>query len=147
LGQAAATVAANRRSDPKDLCRLLRGDLDWVVMKALEKDPDRRYETANDLALDVQRYLADEPVLAGPPGAGYRLRKFVWRHRRPVLAAALVLTALMAGLGGTTWGLIRANRAWQETEAARLAEFGARQREAARAESEATQRKRAEVNE
>jgi serine/threonine protein kinase/tetratricopeptide (TPR) repeat protein len=147
LGPAAATVSANRRSDPKHLCRLLRGELDWIVMKALEKDRDHRYESANDLALDVQRYMHDEPVLAGPPGAGYRLRKFVRRHRGPVLAAALVLAALLAGLGGTTWGLVRAEWAWQETEAARLAEADAREREARRAEAESIQRKRAERNE
>src|SRR5262249_30435173 len=75
LGQAAARVAANRESDPRALCRLFRGELDWIVMKALEKDRTRRYETASAFALDVQRYLNDEPVLACPPSAAYRLRK------------------------------------------------------------------------
>jgi eukaryotic-like serine/threonine-protein kinase len=142
-----ATVSANRGSDPKRLSRLLRGELDWVVMKCLEKDRGRRYETANDLALEVQRYLRDEPVLAGPPAAGYRLRKFVRRHRGPVLAAALLLAALLAGLAGTTWGLVRAEWAREEADAARRAEAGARRREAKRAEAESTQRKRAEENE
>src|SRR5207248_1751662 len=68
----------------------------------------RRYETASALALDLQRYLADEPVLAGPPSVRYRLRKFVHRHRGPVLAASLLLLALLAGVGGTAWGLVRA---------------------------------------
>ena len=95
----------------------MRGELDWIVMKALEKDRNRRYETANGLAADLRRYLDDEPVQACPPSAGYRLRKLVRRHRRPVLAAALVLLALLAGVVGTTWGLIRA-------EQARLAEAG-----------------------
>src|SRR5262245_25111388 len=75
LGQAAATVSANRGSDPRALCRLVRGELDWIVMKALEKDRNRRYETASAFAADIQRYLADEPVLACPPSASYRLRK------------------------------------------------------------------------
>ena len=83
------------------LSRLVRGELDWVVMKALEKDRNRRYETANALAADVQRYLADEPVLAVPPSAGYRLRKFVRRNRPQVLAASLVLLALVVGIAGT----------------------------------------------
>ncbi|MCI0639295.1 MAG: tetratricopeptide repeat protein, partial [Gemmataceae bacterium] len=140
-------LAANRGTEPTRLPSLVRGELDWIVMKCLEKDRDRRYETANALGLDIQRYLNDEPVLAGPPAAGYRLRKFVRRHRGAVLSAALVLFALLAGLAGTTWGLVRAEQAWQETEAARLSEAGARHREAKRAESEAIQRKRAEDNE
>jgi tetratricopeptide (TPR) repeat protein len=128
LGQAAATVSDNRRSAPKKLVQLMRGELDWIVMKCLEKDRNRRYETANDLASDIRRYLHDEPVLAGPPGAGYRLRKFVRRHRRPVLAAALLLFALLAGLGGTTWGLVWVERARKDAETARLAEADARRR-------------------
>src|SRR6266704_57759 len=70
-----ATIAAQRKSDPKRLSQLFRGELDWIVMKCLEKDRNRRYESANGLAIDLQRYLADEPVEAGPPSAGYRLRK------------------------------------------------------------------------
>ncbi len=101
-------LAAQRQLEPTKLARLLRGDLDWVVMKALEKDRSRRYETANGLALDVQRYLAEEPVLAGPPTAAYRLRKFARRNRGPVLAACALLLALLVGMAGTTWGLLRA---------------------------------------
>ena len=88
----------------------MRGELDWIVMKALEKDRNRRYETANGLAMDVQRYLADEPVLACPPSVGYRLRKFVRRNKGPVLAASLVASALVAGVVGTTIGLVRAEQ-------------------------------------
>jgi non-specific serine/threonine protein kinase/serine/threonine-protein kinase len=106
------SIAANRKLEPKRLTRLMHGDLDWIAMKCLEKDRGRRYETPNGLALDVQRYLADEPVLAGPPSAGYRLRKFVQRNKGPVLAAAVVLLALLGGIAGTTWGLVQANRAW-----------------------------------
>jgi serine/threonine protein kinase/tetratricopeptide (TPR) repeat protein len=120
LGPAAATLSANRRSDPRRLSQLLRGELDWIVMKCLEKDRDRRYETANGLALDVERYLADEPVAAGPPSAGYRLRKFAWRHRGPVLAASVILLSLVGGVVGTTLGLFEARR--HEQAAVRSAE-------------------------
>src|SRR5262249_3500962 len=81
LGQAATTLSAQRKSDPKRLSQLCRGELDWIVMKALEKDRSRRYETASAFAADVQRYLNDEPVQACSPSAWYRLRKFVRRHR------------------------------------------------------------------
>jgi serine/threonine protein kinase/Flp pilus assembly protein TadD len=102
------TVSANRGMEPVKLTRLVRGELDWIVMKALEKDRNRRYETANGFAIDVQRYLADEPVQASPPSQRYRLRKFVRRNRGPVLAVSLVLLALVAGVVGTTWQAIRA---------------------------------------
>src|SRR6185437_15719117 len=68
-------ISAQRQTEPARLTKLVRGELDWMVMKALEKDRNRRYETANGFAMDVQRYLADEPVLACPPSAGYRFRK------------------------------------------------------------------------
>ncbi len=101
----------------------LRGELDWITLKALEKDRERRYQTATGLARDLERYLADEPVEAAPPSTGYRLRKFLRRHRGPVIAAGLVLLALVAGIIGTSLGLIRA---WQaelsESQAHELAE-------------------------
>jgi eukaryotic-like serine/threonine-protein kinase len=106
LGQAAATVSANRKIDPKGLSRLVRGELDWIVLKALEKDRNRRYETAGALAADVQRFLADEPVEACPPSAGYRFRKFAQRHKRGLITASLVAAAAMltaAGSGGFIW--------------------------------------------
>jgi serine/threonine protein kinase/tetratricopeptide (TPR) repeat protein len=111
-----AVIAANRRLEPKRLTRLVHGDLDWVVMKCLEKDRGRRYETAGALALDLRHYLADEPVAAGPPSAGYRLRKFVRRNRGPVLAVALLFTALLLGIAGTTTGMVRAWEAEQLAE-------------------------------
>ena len=80
-------------------------------MKTLEKDRNRRYETATALGSDVQHYLRDEPVRACPPSAGYRLRKYLRRHKGPVLAAALVVLALVGGLVGTTWGMLRATDA------------------------------------
>src|SRR5262249_12621935 len=90
--------AGGPATEPRKLLALLRGDLDWVVMKCLEKRRERRYETANGLARDLQRYLADEPVEARPPSAGYRLGKFLRRHRGPVLAAGVVLLALVGGI-------------------------------------------------
>jgi serine/threonine protein kinase/tetratricopeptide (TPR) repeat protein len=103
-------IAAKRKLEPRRLTKLVRGELDWIVMKCLEKERSRRYETANDLALDIERYLADEPVLAGPPSAAYRLRKFVRRYKGPVLAAALVLLTLVGGITGTTLGLLEARK-------------------------------------
>jgi WD40 repeat protein/serine/threonine protein kinase len=102
------SIAAQRQMEPRKLTALVRGELDWIVMKALEKDRSRRYETANGFAMDVQRYLAGEPVLAAPASGWYRLRKFVRRYRGPVLAAALVLLALVGGIAGTAWGLVQA---------------------------------------
>src|SRR5688572_4977235 len=91
-------------------------------MKTLEKDRNRRYETANGLVKDLQRYLADEPVLACPPSTGYRLRKLVRRNRGPVLAAFLVVLALVAGIIGTTWGMMRAEQARRNALSAQFAE-------------------------
>jgi WD40 repeat protein/serine/threonine protein kinase len=113
------TLAANRGTEPAKLTRLVRGELDWIVLKALEKDRNRRYETANGFAVDLQRYLADEPVQACPPSAGYRLRKFARRNKGPVLAGSLVLAALVIAIVGTTWGMIRATHA--EADAVREA--------------------------
>jgi WD40 repeat protein/serine/threonine protein kinase len=113
LGQAATTLSAQRQSDPKRLSRLFRGELDWVVMKALEKDRNRRYETASAFAADVERYLSDEPVLACPPSAWYRFRKFA-RRNRPALvtatAAALVVVAAVAGLAASNFLIAREQR-------------------------------------
>src|SRR5581483_1111326 len=95
------SVAAARATEPAKLAKLMKGELDWVLLKALEKDRTRRYETATGLARDIQRYLADEVVEARPPSPGYRLKKFVRRHKGQVLAASLVLLALLAGMAGT----------------------------------------------
>ena len=102
LGEASKTFAEKRRTEPAKLRSLLQEDLDWVVMKAIEKDRNRRYETANGLAMDIKRYLANEPVVAGPPSKAYRAKKFVQRNRVSVTAAALVailLIAFGAGMG------------------------------------------------
>jgi serine/threonine protein kinase/tetratricopeptide (TPR) repeat protein len=110
------SISELRHTEPAKLTRLVRGELDWIVMKALEKDRSRRYETASAMAADVDRYLRDLPVSAGPPGAAYRLRKFVRRNRGPVLAASLVLLALVVGVIGTTIGLLGTEKARQTAQ-------------------------------
>ena len=104
------SLAASRQIEPRKLMALLRGELDWVVMKCLEKQRDRRYETANALSRDIQRYLADEEVEARPPSAGYRLSKFLRRNRGPVLAASVVLVSVLGGLTGVLAVQAKANR-------------------------------------
>ena len=111
------SAAANRQMEPAKLGRFVRGELDWIVLKALSKDRDRRYETANGFAADVGRFLAHEPVTAGPPSARYRLRKFVQRNRGQVIAAGVVTAAVILGFAGTGVGLVEAKR--QEAEARR----------------------------
>ncbi len=136
VADAGPNVAANRSIEPAKLAKLLQGELDWVVMKALEKDRTRRYETANGLARDIQRYLADEVVEARPPSASYRLKKFVRRHKGQVIAASLILLALLAGIAGTTWGMIEAKQQEQFARAETAEKERARAAEAARAEGE-----------
>jgi len=97
------SLAAQRKLEPTKLSRVVRGDLDWIVMKALDKDRNRRYGTASGFAADVEHYLSDEPVLAGPPTAAYRLRKFVRRHRGGILVTMLVIAALVAVVGSIGW--------------------------------------------
>jgi hypothetical protein len=137
-------VAAVRRTEPRRLPNLLRGDLDWVVMRCLEKDRARRYETANALALDLGYYLADEPVSAGPPSAAYRLRKFLRRHRGPVLAAGLLLLALVGGVVGTGVGLVQARESAEAERRARIDAQDAADAERTAKEAEAAQRRQAE---
>ena len=106
-----------RRARPElALPKQLRGDLDWIVMKAIEKDRTRRYASASDLAADIQRHLNDEPVMAGPPSQSYRMKKFMRRHRVGVAAASAVVLALLLGVVGTTVGFLRAKRAERAAE-------------------------------
>jgi serine/threonine protein kinase/tetratricopeptide (TPR) repeat protein len=141
---AQSTVATRRQADPRRLAGDLRGDLDWVVMKCLEKDRERRYESAGALAADVRAYLADEPVAARPPSAAYRLKKFVKRRKGPMAAAGLVALALLAGFVGTTWGMVRAlDEAGERKQAEEQAKFDrnaavAAAEERAKAEQRAT---------
>jgi non-specific serine/threonine protein kinase/serine/threonine-protein kinase len=119
----APRVAQRRNWELSSLVKRIRGDLDWITMKALEKDRTRRYQTANALALDIRRHLGHEPVAAGPPSTAYRARKFVRRHRIGVAAALLVAALVVAGTVGTALGFLRAVRAErvanEEAEAAR----------------------------
>ena len=114
---AAAATAALRQSDPVRLPKLLQGELDWIAGKALEKDRARRYQTANALARDLERYMEREPVEAGPPSAAYRVRKFVQKHRLWLGAAAAFTALLVAGVVVSSWMALRASRAEQEARA------------------------------
>ena len=129
-------VAANRGIEPTKLSRLMKGELDWLVMKALEKDRTRRYETANALSRDIQRYLADEVVEARPPSVGYRIKKFVRRHKGQVIAASLVLVVLVGGIIGTSIGLVQADRARDGEKAEREKAEGLAERNAKLADDE-----------
>jgi non-specific serine/threonine protein kinase/serine/threonine-protein kinase len=111
LGDGAKEIAARRGTSPGNLIRDVRGDLDWIVMRALEKDRARRYATANAFAFDIERHLRYEPVDAGPPSKTYRVRKFVRRHRIWVVSGAIALAAVLIGIAGTSIGLVRARRA------------------------------------
>ncbi len=113
-GSEIGTIARARGTDPGTLRKLLRGDLDWIVMKCLEKDRTRRYDTANGLAMDIARHLGDEPVVARPPSRGYRMQKFVRRNRGAVLGVAVITAVLILGVIGTTWGLLRSMKAERE---------------------------------
>ncbi len=115
-GAEASSITGVRRTDVAKLRRILAGDLDWIVMKALDKDRGRRYESASGFGADISRYLAGEPVVARPPSLGYRLQKFVRKHRAGVTAAGIVLLVLVLGIVGTSIGLVSANRAWLAAE-------------------------------
>jgi WD40 repeat protein/serine/threonine protein kinase len=112
------TLAANRSTEPRRLAALVKGELDWIVMKALEKDRSRRYETANSFALDVQRYLNDEPVQACPPSAWYRVQKFVRRNKRALGMASALLLALVVALASLAVMLRQEIRNKNQLEAA-----------------------------
>ena len=130
LSQAAESRGTGRYSELRTRIRGLKGDLDWIVMRCLEKDRTRRYESAGSLAEEIQRHLDDEPVTASPPSAVYRLQKFARRNRGPVAAGATLFVLLVAGVIGTSFGMIRA----REAEALAKAE-------AVRADAEAVEAK------
>ncbi|MFN0136586.1 MAG: protein kinase domain-containing protein, partial [Phycisphaerae bacterium] len=139
-----ASVASRRQIEPKRLGALVRGELDWIVMKALEKDRQRRYESPSAFAADVRRYLGGEAVVAAPPSTAYRFKKFVRRNKGPVLAGCAVAVALVLGLIGTAW---QAKVAGDQRDLAVLAQQAEaeqrKQADAARAEAE-QQRARAD---
>ncbi len=152
LGDTGTRTAVQRGVDVKSLASSLRGDLDWIVMKCLEKDRTRRYETASGLMADIVRHLKDEPVLAGAPSASYKVRKFVRRNRGRVIAGGVVLAVLVLGVIGTTGGMVWAmrekGRADGEADKARVAakaEGEAKVAAVAEAEAATRARKRAET--
>jgi WD40 repeat protein/serine/threonine protein kinase len=110
-GVALAAISAQRQTEPAKLTRLVRGELDWIVMKALEKDRNRRYESANGLARDVERYLHDEPVEACPPTAGYKLRKLARKHKAGLTTAVGFTVMLLLGTAISAWQAVRATQA------------------------------------
>ncbi len=130
--------------EPAKLTKLVRGELDWIVMKALEKDRNRRYETANGFAMDVQRYLADEHVLACPPSTVYRIHKFARRNKAALATATLVLAALVLGTLVSTWQAIRATRAEGLAQTRLQAEEQARRDAELARDGEAKQRRLAD---
>src|SRR5271155_3281917 len=117
-GEELTTTAKRRSADTSKLLHQLKGDLDWIVMKCLEKDRTRRYETANGLAADLKRHLADEPVLARPPSAAYKFQKAFRRNKLVFAAGVSVAAALLLGIIVSTWQSVRATRAKQEALAA-----------------------------
>jgi serine/threonine protein kinase/tetratricopeptide (TPR) repeat protein len=124
--EALPSIAANRGLEPKKLSGLVRGDLDWIAMKCLEKNRNRRYETANSLVEDLQRYLSNEPVLAYPPSASYRMRKFIARNKLPVGAASAIVLCLVTGTIGASAGLYWVTRERDAKSKALVAETKAR---------------------
>jgi len=119
MGDALTDIAKHRQSSPALLPKLVRGDLDWIAMKTLEKDRTRRYETANELAMDIQRHLSNEPVEASPPSTLYRVRKLVQKHRRTVAAVITIAAILVIGLLISTTMYFVANRARRSEAVAR----------------------------
>jgi eukaryotic-like serine/threonine-protein kinase len=133
-------IAAARNTDPGRLTGIVRGELDWMVMKCLEKDRTRRYESASGLARDIQRYLADEPVEACPPSASYRLRKFARKYRTPLQVAGAFLLLLVLGVIASTWQATRA------TAAEKVAEGRKREADDARGQAEKRRDELAKLN-
>jgi serine/threonine protein kinase/tetratricopeptide (TPR) repeat protein len=126
------SISAQRQTEPAKLTKLVRGELDWIVMKALDKDRNRRYQTANDFALDVQRYLADEPVQACPPSSWYRLRKFARRYKKAMATVTAFLVLLVAAtatsIGLASWALKERDYAEEQKQVAQTNEKEAKER-------------------
>jgi serine/threonine protein kinase len=142
-----AATAKQRHAEPPRLISQLRGDLDWIVMKALEKDRKRRYETANGLAMDINRYLDHEPIVARPPSRLYRLKKLVRRNRGVFAAAGAVALALVAGFAFSTWLFLRERQARERAVAAEQQQTRLRQAAERATALEAEMRQRAEARE
>jgi WD40 repeat protein/serine/threonine protein kinase len=132
-GMEQTAIAKRRHSEPPKLLGIIRGDLDWIVMRCLEKDRTRRYDTATGLADDLQRHLTNEPIVARPPSAAYKLQKFARRNRTAFAAATVVVMALLLGVIVSTWQAVRANRAKTRAEQSETKAIAA-QKEAERAQ-------------
>ncbi|HTY87489.1 MAG TPA: protein kinase [Candidatus Acidoferrum sp.] len=141
------SVARRRHAEPPQLINMVRGDLDWIAMKCLEKDRTRRYETANGLASDILCYLNNEPVLARPPGRFYRFQKLVRRNKLAFAAGAVVSGVLVVGVIASTWQAVRATRARHEAVEARNHEQELREAAQQAQANEARMRERAEKEE
>jgi WD40 repeat protein/serine/threonine protein kinase len=142
-GAALAGISARRRTEPAKLGQVLRGELDWIVMKALEKDRTRRYETAGGLARDIQHYLADEPVEACPPSAGYRLRKLARKYKKVLVTAAAFAVLLVAAAAISLWQALRATTAEADAKVQRDAAVANEQK--AKEEGQVAQHERDET--
>jgi WD40 repeat protein/serine/threonine protein kinase/tetratricopeptide (TPR) repeat protein len=140
-------LAKRRRSEPPKLLGMIRGDLDWIVMKCLEKDRTRRYETANGLGLDIKRHLNSEPIEARPPSTYYRFQKLVRRHKVAVGAASFVAAALVVAFGVSSWSLLREKEARSRAQIAEKKAHAEADRANRNAVRESDQRRRAESNE
>lgn len=140
-------TAQHRHAEPPKLISQLKGDLDWIVMKALEKDRKRRYETSNALALDIQRYLNNEPVVARPPSRMYRLQKLVRRNQAVFASGAAITLVLICGLAVSTWLFLREREARKRAVAAEQQETRLRQIAERGLENEAELRRQAEARE
>jgi WD40 repeat protein/tRNA A-37 threonylcarbamoyl transferase component Bud32 len=145
-GEERTTLAKARHVEPEKLSRLVKGELDWIVMKAIEKDRARRYETANAFTLDIRRFLADEPVTAVAPSAAYRFRKFARRNRAVLGVAAAISLLLVAGVAVSTWQAVRATRAELLATQTATAEQAARIAEAKQRQSAESNAQQARLN-
>jgi serine/threonine protein kinase/WD40 repeat protein len=145
LGLTLRAVSAQRRTEPARLSALVKGDLDWIVMKALEKDRRRRYETASGLAADVRRFLAEEPVEARPPSAWYRFQKMTRRHRLALATTGIVAAALLLGTALSLWQAVRATRAGRIALEARQAAEQAEHAAVSQRDQATAQRREAEA--
>ncbi len=150
LGAEAGNVAERRDTDAGSLARRVRGDLEWITMKAMEKDRTRRYASVSELAADIRRYFSDEPVTASPPSGLYRLRKFVRKNRGPVIGLAAVMASLILGLSASTALYFRAERQraeaeWQRGEAERQRAEAERQKSMAEQQRAEARRQEAEA--
>jgi len=139
-------VAKRRQSEPPRLLRLVRGDLDWIVMRCLEKDRGRRYETANGLARDIERHQNNEPVTARPPSSFYRVQRLATRNKVAFTAGVAVLTVLVLGVAGVAWQAIRATKAEAEQRLQRADADQARQDAQAAEKRSRTEAERADKN-